>query len=60
MVAAAALGDVVQQHRQVERAARLQVLDQLVATGAISASSPRSSMFSTRIASIVCSSTVNT
>ena len=28
MVAAAPLGDVVQQHRQVQRAARLQVIDQ--------------------------------
>ena len=28
MIAAAALGDVVQQHRQVQRAARLQMIDQ--------------------------------
>ena len=28
MVAATALGDVVQQHRQIQRAARLQVIDQ--------------------------------
>ncbi len=61
MVAAAALGDVVQQHgRRRARGATATGPIRSVATGAICASSPRSSMFSTRTASIVCSSTVNT
>jgi hypothetical protein len=40
--------------------ARLQMIDQAAGDRRDSASSPRSIMFSTRTASIVCSSAVNT
>ena len=59
MIAAAALGDVVQQHRDVEHAPRRDLLERARSTsGWSSFSSPRSIAASRPIARIECSSTV--
>jgi hypothetical protein len=60
MVAAAALGDVVQQQRDEERALGLHLADQLRRDGRDLAQLAALQRGSTPIASIVCSSTVKT
>ena len=60
MIAAAALRDIVQQvHRHIQRAPRLQILEQARGDRRhFQQVRPRSILFRIRIASIVCSSTV--